>query len=515
MAIRPILIGIASLLFASCAQVGLLTGGQEDTKAPTPLEELTSPANKTVRFSGNGFSLTFDEFIQLNNPQQTVVVSPANLKPELSIENKTVHVRWKDTLRENTTYVVYLNGTIKDISEGNDTLITYVFSTGSSIDSLRFSIPVVDAFTSKPLKDITVGLFKDSLTSSPLYFARTSPLGWAEFQYLKAGNYFVRAFEDKNKDLSMQSSEPLAFRSNPLRIDSVRKDSSALRLFLPKPDKWITSFRFQAPGSFTITGNSSMKGATITCNGQAIDTSKIIYHSEDSLQFFTSTSGANKFDLRLELGNSVDSATVRILEKNKGAALQLRPTFNNAYVSPLDSVKFQVNDLISSVDTSKFILRKLPSGDTLQPQFSIDKNTLVLSFHRAGVKQLLFSVKKGGVIGTSGALSDSLSSTIELKNDRDFGGISFSLEKAKTPAIVQLIGNGKVVREKRVEDQGKHTFEMLQPGEYTFRIIEDDNQNGIWDTGALLEGIQPEVVRLFSTPVVVRSNWLVNIKLSQ
>jgi hypothetical protein len=39
-------------------------------------------------------------------------------------------------LSKETTYAIYLNRTVKDVHEGNDTLITYVFSTGKWIDSI-------------------------------------------------------------------------------------------------------------------------------------------------------------------------------------------------------------------------------------------------------------------------------------------------------------------------------------------------------------------------------------------
>lgn len=514
MAFKAILSVFAIALLGSCAQIGVLSGGKEDTTAPNPIESLTVPPNKSTQFSQKGFSLTFDEFIQLNNPQQTVIVSPADLKPELSIDGKTVKVQWKDTLKANTTYVVYLNGTVKDISEGNDTLITYVFSTGNQIDSLRFKIPVVDAFTAKPLKDITVGLFLDSISQKPIYFARTSMLGWADFQYLKAGKYVIRAFEDKNKDLTMQETEPLGFRNEAVAIDSTYKDSTALRLFTPLTKKEVKSFRFQAPGSFTVTGNSSLKTSSISINGQLLDSSNILFHEDDSLQFFFNPKGTTKFDLVIEKSGMSDSATVRVLEKNKTTALQLRPSFNTGYLSPKDSIQLQVNDLISDLDTSLFLIRKLPSGDTLKPIYTIEKNTLSISFNRVGVKQLLISSKKGAVKGITGSLSDSLASIVELKSEKDFGGISFSLEKVQLPAVVQLIKEGKVVKETSVVDIGKHLFNMLQPGEYMFRVIEDINDNKRWDSGDLLKGIQPEIVRLFSNPVVVRSNWEVDLKLT-
>ena len=58
-------------ILSSCAQVGTLSGGEKDETAPKPIEKKTQPANETLLFSGNSVSFEFEEFIQLNNPQQT------------------------------------------------------------------------------------------------------------------------------------------------------------------------------------------------------------------------------------------------------------------------------------------------------------------------------------------------------------------------------------------------------------------------------------------------------------
>ena len=50
-------------------------------------------------------------------------------------------------------------------------------------------------------------------------------------------------------------------------------------------------------------------------------------------------------------------------------------------------------------------------------------------------------------------------------------------------------------------------FEELIPGEYTIRITEDKNNNGLWDTGDLYKKIQPEKIRSFDSPVRIRPNW--------
>ena len=47
----------------------------------------------------------------------------------------------------------------------------------------------------------------------------------------------------------------------------------------------------------------------------------------------------------------------------------------------------------------------------------------------------------------------------------------------------------------------------MKPGDYSVRIIFDENKNGIQDTGNYLENLQPEKVFYYPKPITVRSNW--------
>ena len=58
--------------------------------------------------------------------------------------------------------------------------------------------------------------------------------------------------------------------------------------------------------------------------------------------------------------------------------------------------------------------------------------------------------------------------------------------------------NGDVIREfKNVNQDATYNFDYIRPGKYTFRLIEDTNNNDIWDTGNYLKKIKPETCLLF------------------
>ena len=70
--------------------------------------------------------------------------------PIIDYKLKTVTIKLKDTLLENTTYAINFGNAITDNNEGNPYKdFTYVFSTGKTIDSLTLSGTVLMAETGK------------------------------------------------------------------------------------------------------------------------------------------------------------------------------------------------------------------------------------------------------------------------------------------------------------------------------------------------------------------------------
>ena len=68
--------------------------------------------------------------------------------------------------------------------------------------------------------------------------------------------------------------------------------------------------------------------------------------------------------------------------------------------------------------------------------------------------------------------------------------------------IIELVSSDRrqVFRKFTVDRDGKLYFPYLKEGQYTFRITEDRNRNGIFDSGNLLKRQQPEQVILFRLP---------------
>ena len=154
---RYIVSFVVAILMIRCANVVTPSGGPKDDKSPVVL--VASPENHSTDFKGKSIHLTFDEFVTLNNPSNTVLISPPmNKKPTYRTSGKTLIIRFEEPLRPNTTYSIYFGDAIKDLHEGNVfTGYTYNFSTGNSIDSLSLQGKVISASTLSPMEGFVVG----------------------------------------------------------------------------------------------------------------------------------------------------------------------------------------------------------------------------------------------------------------------------------------------------------------------------------------------------------------------
>lgn len=502
------------LLVFSCAQVGEISGGDEDTYAPKPVEGKTMPPNESSNFQGKSVEITFDEYVQLNKPQQTVVFVPNHAKPKTTLHKKTIKIEWEETLQENTTYVIYLNGTVKDVTESNDSLMYYVFSTGVTLDSLKYSVRVVDAWTNQAIKDATVGLFthKDSL--KPYYFANSNSFGEANFSFLKAGTYFLKAFMDENKDLQIQASEKIAFKSNSIVIDSSINDSIPLRIYKPKEKNKIRTFKYVAPSNFLIGANYPIKDADFYINSTKIEKEFIQALTKDSVRLFTSVVGLSEVQLVVKTKDHSDTISTRLTEKEKIAKIQLLPDFKGQQVGPHEAVSFQIHDLIQNVDSSKIQLTNPLDSTRIPFKASFQRNQLIIDFASENYKQADLIIQTGAIETILNQTNDSLKTLLIFSSVKDYGSIILDVSEFQEPIIVELLKGTKLIQQILLDKPNKYTFSNLNPGEYQFRIIADVNENGIWDSGNFSRNEQAETVYWYSTVTKVRANWDIDVQLS-
>lgn len=241
-----LILGFGIMLLNFCANPMMPSGGPKDVAPPEVL--VAEPANGSVNFRETKIRLYFNEFVKLNNPNEEVFISPPIKEmPDFKVRGKSVIITFEEPLEDSTTYTIFMGEAIQDITEANPLpFYSYVFSTGSRLDSLSLIGDVYNAFTLKPEPDVLVMLYKDNNDTlpfdslphyvKPIYAAKTRGDGTFYLNNLRYGDFKMFALKDADKSMIYeQPNEMIAFLDtliNPYYIIPDKQDSLVLDTML-------------------------------------------------------------------------------------------------------------------------------------------------------------------------------------------------------------------------------------------------------------------------------------------
>ncbi len=435
--------------FYQCGQPLPPMGGKRDSIPPRMIKSV--PADSGTNVNANKIVLEFDEYIQLQNIQQQLVVSPVpTIQPQIEGRLKIVTIKLKDTLRANTTYSFSFGDALQDINEGNPIRnFTYVFSTGPTIDSGKLSGRVLIAETGKADSTILVVLQNDLAdtavrTKRPLYFTRMNSEGRFHFRFISPGTYNVFALRDADGGLKYdQGSETFGFLDQPVKI-SANTDSVKIYAFNREPEK-------------------PRRTSTLPAKAPV-----------------------NKDDRRL-----------RYSVNTEGGSLDFQ-----------DTLKLRFDRLPVKFDSSKIYLAS-DTGIRLPARIWLDSNLLRIE-HKwiPGTKYKLFILKDlaEDSLGLTVIKNDTLK--ILTKKEEDYGSLDIRLLELDTTLNPVLLFFSNDVLKKSVPLRvNRLKFQFILPGDYELKILFDKNKNGKWDTGDYDKRLQPELIKPRTQKLNIRANW--------
>lgn len=111
--------------------------------------------------------------------------------------------------------------------------------------------------------------------------------------------------------------------------------------------------------------------------------------------------------------------------------------------------------------------------------------------------------------GIYGLYTNKVENKLKVKTLEEYGTLYLNISGAGPHAVVQLLNSSDaVVRQQPVTDKRTCDFYFLQPStKYYIRLFNDDNNNGIWDTGNYGEKRQPEEVFYFPKVWEMKANF--------
>ncbi|WP_298504161.1 Ig-like domain-containing protein [uncultured Maribacter sp.] len=511
--------------FYQCARRGSPTGGPKDIEAPILVK--AEPENMSINFSENKIRLYFNEYIKLKDVQEQLIISPP-LKyiPDLSPQggaSKYVEITIKDTLKENTTYTLNFGESIVDNNEGNpNRFLTYVFSTGTYIDSLEVKGVVKDAFNKDADTFISVMLYEiDSAYTDSTIFKRppnyiTNTLDSTiifNLKNLKKGKYALFALKDEAKNhVFDQNTDKIGFIKDTITIPT---DS----IFLLTLFKEVPNFSMAVPslmsknkitfGYFGDGENSIIKPISVIP-----DSVQTMFQKEpkkDSINFWFTPYEMDSllFTVTNEKYKTLD--TFKIKNRKIAQDTLVLSANHRGNINFNDSFLLVGNTPLISMDSSKI---KMMDKDSLPVKFSATldtlENALAIDFIKNPEESYLIDVLPGAITDFFNSTNDSLTVGLKTRSYADFGNLRLSIEgnNLEFPLIVQLTNeNGEVQREIYALESQVFEFNHLKPAKYLARVLFDTNANKKWDTGNYLLQIEPEKVSYYPVPIEVRANW--------
>ncbi len=108
--------------------------------------------------------------------------------------------------------------------------------------------------------------------------------------------------------------------------------------------------------------------------------------------------------------------------------------------------------------------------------------------------QYKLTIPEGAIVDIAGFSNDSLVGKYTAFDPEKFATVKIHVNAADPHKryIIQLLDGNSLKQEKRGVTAGDVQFNYVPAGEIKFRIIEDANGNGKWDTGNVVERRQPE-----------------------
>lgn len=450
---------ILQILVLSCANMIPPTGGPKDTLAPVLLS--VRPADSSVGFNERTITFEFDEYVSVDNIQQNLLVSPVPSRmPDVQARLRTVTVRLRDTLEPNTTYYINFGNAIRDVNESNPFHeFSYIFSTGSSIDTFQFSGNVVLAETGKIDTTLIAMLHRSAddsavINDRPRYIARLDGKGYFHFRYLSPGTYYLYAVKDDSRTgRYFGKTQLFAFADSPVEIGANPEPVTLYAFSETKP---------APPSGLGLPATGGRDGGT----GRA----------DDRRLRFSTNLISNQLDLLDDLVFTFEHP-LRNFDSTK-IQLSMDTAFN-----AVTNIKWEL-------DTSgKKLNLETPWRENTVYNIIMDRDFAEDTLGRKLLKTDTLHFK-------TRSLSEYGKVRVRVRN----------LDLARKP-VLQFVQGDKIMNSYPLTSE-LFTTEIFFPGEYELRILYDTNGNGKWDPGDFFNGRkQPEIVRPIGQRITVRPNW--------
>jgi hypothetical protein len=525
----PILLLWACLLYlGSCANPTAPAGGPRDEQPPQIDSTRTTP-NFQTNFNQTYFEITFDEWVELEDWREQVVVSPP-LDFEVKIKKKTVRfeVREGDSLRANTTYTVNFGEAVIDLTEGNPAEnLRFVFSTGDVLDSLSISGQLYDIVSREAIEEAYFMLYdnlSDTVVSTerPYYFGRTDEFGRFTIENLRAGTFkgFALKAGAVSGYLYTNAGEQIGFPDTLIEVRPGSRPVLEIPMFVEaRPLRFFNAIAEQYGLSKLLFNQPPPEDLELVLP-DSLEFSYFNYESSrDTLLVWYDQPQAQAWSVIVQRDSTfLDTVNTSALNKetflaNSRLMLKGRNNSGTKILAPGEAIRLEWNRPLASIDTGLIELYqdslRLSISQAVVDSLAFRETQISAVFRQDSTYRLL--VLPGAVQDQYGIRNqDSLEINYRIGNLEDYGNIAVNFTGLDSTLHYrgELRQGDQLLDTFYLSEQSTFRYEqrILQPRKYTIRLIEDRNQNRRWDTGDYLSGRQAEPIYTKELEQL-RANW--------
>jgi hypothetical protein len=532
----------ALLALGSCAAISSPQGGPRDKTAPRLVA--TSPDSAARNVKQQFIRLTFSEPIQVKDLSKNLLITP-QLAPDNSYsvrpDRDFVTLLFKKPLEANTTYSFNFRNAIVDATEGLPAKYQALsFSTGATLDSGRVRGSVVDLLSTRPAKDVVVGLYRTTDTVSvrrgqPYYLTRTDNKGEFQINFVRVASYKLYAWTDKNNNNRFDDGEKIAYLPQPLLVT----DTTGARLLrLVQPDR-LPPRRTGVETTATlarVSFNEGLRTATLAAVEPATGATPAAIQSATGLADFgralliyktpalsdgrylltTTDSTGNQRRDTLNLRFPVPTAAgKKNLVAGTTVAGNPRTVYRQGQVKfvfpvPVELVAGRSPGTLTE-DSLKTHALKVPTEAVL----SSNRTELLVTLDTKALKNVEIRLDTTAILAVTGQ-SLGLRRPLRLAVvDQDPSGlITGDIQTAAKSYEVQLLNEQQQVVAQLRSPRGSYRFAYLAPGKYRLRVLIDQDGDGRWRGGDPDLVLPPEPIYLYPEVIQVRAGFELTNKLS-
>ncbi len=493
-----------AIIFNSCANIQFPSGGEKDIYPPRIIK--TIPENFSVNTSPKKITFYFDEFIQNNNLENKILISPPLNKNEYEIKLKPneIELVFSSNLKKNTTYNINLNSGIIDYNEGNILEnYLYKFSTGKKIDSINFKGKIYPTEKNTLSEKLVIGIYeiidkkKISINiDSPNYIGIINKKGEFIFNNIKKGIYKLIAFNDINNNFVYDKySENIAFFDEIINFeDSVYPKIWLFNEFVPFE---LISKNNGFPLFWVY--NQKIEKSNIFCNDERLKIKN--KNLSDTICVWPTNYFADSITIFNKIYNNTDSIKFLNVKPNN---LDVKPYIiskSEIKITEFEDIKIHFSSPLIKIDSSKIKV----FNDSLDINYSLIKNdfNLIFNFNKEEGKDYTIDIPDSSIFTYANTSFEKKTISIKIYNNENLSNLKINLLNCNQNYIIQLINNNKIVR----SNFNTNEFKNIPIGKYMLKLIIDENKNMIWDPGDFDKNTLPEKVFFYKNIIELKNNW--------